>query len=69
MIERAENSYFDPYKFLSQVQDLLRDHGYRAEIRPGHLGMALAGAGELLRSMDITLAMSMEDGLDLNRER
>lgn len=61
-------AHFDPYKLIAEVQALLRREGIRPELMPGRAGMALAGAGELLRAMDIIPSMSMEDGLDLQRD-
>lgn len=59
---------YDPYRLIGEVQTLLRRQGIRPELLPGRTGMALAGAGELLRAMDVVPAMTMEDGLDLNRD-
>lgn len=72
---------YDPYRLIREVAELLHEHGLSAEIPKGNAGIALGGAGMLLRAFEVEPSMeavdayahslrtvwSDEDGLDLRQ--
>ncbi|MDQ1293068.1 MAG: hypothetical protein QG608_949 [Actinomycetota bacterium] len=52
----ATGQSYDPYILVEDVVKLLRSHGLSPDSSPGHLAEAAAGAGKLLRALDIAVA-------------
>jgi hypothetical protein len=52
---------YDPYQLIDAVTELLRRNGLSPEIAKGNAGMALAGAGQLLRALGVAPLMNPID--------
>jgi hypothetical protein len=52
------------YELIDAVRDFLRGRGFAPEVPPARAGMAVAGAGQLLRAFGIQPGMSMAAAVD-----
>lgn len=58
------SNIYDPNQLIKDVAELLRARGVDAELPPGYLGEALAGAGTLLRVLGVTPALNTIDAFE-----
>lgn len=67
MTERRHS--YNPYKLIDEIVDLLRSNGVDANSQPGHVSEAVAGTGQLLRSLGVEPLMDPLDSFERTNSR